>query len=60
MAAKLIVAVTVDKFLTNTRVINCLDVNCKHHEPDAYNCKLKEITLNKEGECEHLNNDVDS
>ena len=41
----------VDEFLTNTRVPVCEAVECIYHSDDGYTCKLKEIYIERNGEC---------
>jgi hypothetical protein len=43
----------IDSFFTNTRINRCLNTDCVFHQPDADQCRFKEIDLNSCGACQH-------
>lgn len=48
------------KFDTDTRISQCLAMNCSHnlvdaeHAPRAVNCRLKSTSINERGACSHF------
>ena len=45
------IEIKVDRFLTDTRVVVCMNRNCIHMQKDAFLCQFKEIELNENGMC---------
>lgn len=47
------ILIKVDHFIKDTRLINCININCKFHNADSFNCKLKEIEIDNKGRCQN-------
>ena len=45
------IRVTIDRFLTNSRLRVCLATKCENLQREELNCTLKEIALGDQGQC---------
>lgn len=45
------IIIKVDAFLTNTRILRCLNRSCRFADRQELACVLKNVVLDKDGKC---------